>query len=478
MYVNPDELSLCFNCIGEPVLKKEVHQSGVAGTCMECGQHTTSITVSALADRIQPVFERHFVLSPDGPDDLESAMLRHGFGDPWYRDGDPPDYLIQDLAQIPESAAKEVVDSLSERDDSDQHSENPYGDEARYFSRTEDDASVWEKWRMLERQVHHRGRFFNSFVSAYLDELFEGVLQHKTSKSAHAVSSIAAGREIYRARVASRWTDIEGILQALPGSMGSPPGRIAKAGRMNATGIGVFYGALAFNTCIAEVRAPVGAQVIIGKFQLLRPVKVLNLRALAKRKVTKSLFDPEYTSEAEQSAFLKLMSSQFSAPVLPGDEDFDYLLPQVICEYLSEVVGLDGVLYSSSQTGGKGTNLALFPKAAVIEAFPAGMMTSLGSSFDEDQSPTLEVTTPSTDETEAVGNDIWGLRRAATQENPFWVPDLSELGDLTAPKPALKFMLDSVEVSEIKGIAYKQVREKIPQSVSVRSKNRDRHSDF
>ncbi len=49
---------------------------------------------------------------------------------------------------------------------------------------------------------------------------------------------------------------------------------------MNAPGISVFYGALDEATCIAEARAPVGSHVVVAKFHLLRPVRLLDFDAL------------------------------------------------------------------------------------------------------------------------------------------------------------------------------------------------------
>ena len=39
---------------------------------------------------------------------------------------------------------------------------------------------------------------------------------------------------------------------------------------LNAEGIPVFYGALEKDTCVSEVRAPVGSNVVLARFRLLR----------------------------------------------------------------------------------------------------------------------------------------------------------------------------------------------------------------
>jgi hypothetical protein len=52
-------------------------------------------------------------------------------------------------------------------------------------------------------------------------------------------------------------------------------------------------------------------------------------------------------------------------PVMPDDEAFEYLVTQVIADYLAST-GLDGLVYPSVQVSG-GKNVALFHKAARVE---------------------------------------------------------------------------------------------------------------
>src|SRR3954470_5589142 len=62
--------------------------------------------------------------------------------------------------------------------------------------------------------------------------------------------------------------------------VGPPPPARAMAGRMNARGISVFYGALEAATAVAEVRPPVGSKVLVVRFEILRPVRLLDVEAL------------------------------------------------------------------------------------------------------------------------------------------------------------------------------------------------------
>ena len=54
---------------------------------------------------------------------------------------------------------------------------------------------------------------------------------------------------------------------------------------------------------------------------------------------------------------------------MPSDETFDYLPTQAIAEYLATKVNprIDGIIFSSSQTGGEGRNVVLFNHASAAK---------------------------------------------------------------------------------------------------------------
>jgi len=68
--------------------------------------------------------------------------------------------------------------------------------------------------------------------------------------------------------------------------------------------------------------------------------------------------------------------------VLPNDETLAYLPTQAVAAYMTSVMGLDGLIYSSTQIGAEGEsageplarllcNVVLFDSAAVVEQTPA-----------------------------------------------------------------------------------------------------------
>ena len=133
----------------------------------------------------------------------------------------------------------------------------------------------------------------------------------------------------------------------------------------------MFYGALEKETCVSEVRAPVGSFVVLVKFDLLNPIRVLDLEALSNVYSDFSHFDPNYIEKRNLESFLKELVGEMSRPVMPHEEDREYIATQKVSEYLASQVEprLHGIIFSSAQTGGGGRNVVLFNGACSVEAY-------------------------------------------------------------------------------------------------------------
>ena len=137
---------------------------------------------------------------------------------------------------------------------------------------------------------------------------------------------------------------------------------------MNAEGIPVFYGALEEETCVSEVRAPVGSFVVLVKFDLLNPIRVLDLNALSIVYSDFSHFDPDYIEKRSRERFLKELVGEMSRPVMPHEEAREYIATQIVSEYLANRVEprLHGIIFSSAQTEKGGPNVVLFSGACSV----------------------------------------------------------------------------------------------------------------
>lgn len=112
-------------------------------------------------------------------------------------------------------------------------------------------------------------------------------------------------KAIYRARVFQSDERLEYALKRPDEGIGPPPPKSAVAGRMNPHGISVFYGATDPMIALAEVRPPVASRVVVGRFDLIKPLRLLDLEALRKLRVEGSIFDKTYLSRLEKAKFLE-----------------------------------------------------------------------------------------------------------------------------------------------------------------------------
>ncbi|MGA8183908.1 MAG: RES domain-containing protein, partial [Terriglobia bacterium] len=85
------------------------------------------------------------------------------------------------------------------------------------------------------------------------------------------------------------------------------------------------YGATDPELAVGEVRPIVGSKVLVVRFELLRPARLLDVAALRSVYVEGSIFDPKYLQSLERAQFLGRLSDRFALPVMPNDEPLDYL---------------------------------------------------------------------------------------------------------------------------------------------------------
>ena len=105
-----------------------------------------------------------------------------------------------------------------------------------------------------------------------------------------------------------------------------------------------------------------GSFVVLVKFDLLNPIRVLDLNALSIVYSGFSHFDPNYIEKRSRERFLKGLVGEMSRPVMPDEEAREYIATQIVSEYLANRVEprLHGIIHGSAQTGGGGRNVVLF----------------------------------------------------------------------------------------------------------------------
>lgn len=394
-----DERKICHNCVGEEHLSSLIEKEGKIATCDYCrDDEEPCILLSELADHIEGAFDRHFDRSSTEPDMYEDMMLRDRESDfEWYRHGEPVLYAMQEAASIKERVAQDVLEILEERhsdiDNARMGVECEFDSDSHYERKGADDYEFASEWREIERSLKSQARFFNQGAEAFLKRLFANLDGRRTDDGLPVI--VPAGpdtkhQSFYRARVIHGHDKFLEAMKRPDLHLGPPPGWAARAGRMNAHGISVFYGTTDKGVALAEVRPPVGSRVLVAEFKVTRPIRLLDVTALQSIFVTGSLFDPTYSEQLSLAKFMASLSYQITMPVMPDDEPTEYLITQMIADYLARrpIPGLDGILFRSVQSPGDWRNVVLFHHASRVELLeiPAGTeVSAYQSSAAEDE---------------------------------------------------------------------------------------------
>ena len=358
---------VCHDCIGDKVLKKQVEEEGTRAACSYCHTARAALTLTDLSDRINQVLKEHF--KPIPKDDHQEH---------WKEPLDDVETVIEKVADLKQGIAADVRDDLfnrfAKRVSVENGEENPYSARTLYEVSEIDLSDFLRAWRDFRGEIHSRARFFGATTEVKLKKIFANLTSLKTVGGKPVIREIRPGDNdsvIWRARIAYSRDELKKVLESPGKEIGPPPSDKATAGRMNAEGIPVFYGALEEQTCVAEIRAPVGSFVVIGKFDLLNPIRILDLEALSGVFSNISHFDPNYTNQRSREGFLGELVGEISLPVIPHEEAREYLATQIVSEYLANRVDprLHGMIFSSPQTGRDGRNFVLFNSACNIEAY-------------------------------------------------------------------------------------------------------------
>ena len=372
------EKRLCFNCVGEAFLRKVIQANGVRKKCSYCNKLGKSYSIEVMAEEIESVFDEHYIRTSDQPSSYQYSLLADKESDyDWERDGENVVYTIMNAAEISEEAATDIQMLLASKfedfDSAAMGEETEFSSDSHYEAKGVDDSNWQIKWRQLEASLKSQSRFFNHALAEHLATIFDGIdaMSAWDGRSlivdAGPTSSLPA---LYRARVFQSNEKLAEALQKPDQHIGPPPSAHANAGRMNAKGVSVFYGANDPEVALAEVRPPVGSQVVVACFEILRPLRLLDLTALEKVTVKGgSVFDPAFSHHLERAMFLRSLSSRITKPVMPDDEAFEYLITQAIADFLVNggAVNIDGIIFPSVQADGKALNVVLFHKSAKVK---------------------------------------------------------------------------------------------------------------
>jgi hypothetical protein len=440
---------ICSACIGEAFLSAEVEQDGTHEPCSYCENSKKTISIGELAEQTKSMLEEHF---------YQTSLDTTPFDDE--RRGNPIVEVIADAAEMNELPAKHVQLVL----DNDYYDyemaqiqeENPFEEEAHYAEKGPQTYELSAEWSDFETRLKTETRLFNSEAEATLDSVFSGLTEHKTKAGKPVIviaGPVTALVSLYRARVFHTDGKLEAALARPDLEIGPPPWRAAVAGRMNSRGISVFYGSGTPEAALAEIRPPVGSRVVVGRFDLIRALQLLDVEALRSIFVTGSLYDPTFMPRLEKARFLQGLSRRITVPVMPDDEPFEYLVTQAIADYLANRKDpvIDGIIYPSVQCGHQEVNAVLFHKSARVEKLPIPEGTEITANLydhsDGDVSPDYTVWEKTPPEEPKEDGD------SSFDVNAFLLSSRGSNADVR--EPALRLELKSIKVHHVEQVSFK-----------------------
>lgn len=368
---------ICSDHVSDLKLKAIIEASATMDRpCDYCDQTVPTISAWELAEQFDTMFERFFV-STNGYDD-------EGWGSEW--DEDPEGESVLDVLRRVAGLTGEVADSVVElledmwfdRDTM----EHRYGADPHFVENEKFDEPLSQAWEHMERSLKYQVRYNNPKALTLLQQVFGPIVEDRIEGSEGVIVEIAPGQALgtlYRARVFPSLEPMEKALTSPERELGPPPPGVGRAGRMNAKGVPVFYGAVDSEIAIAEVRPPVGSHVVVGVFEVVRPLRLLDIEKLILIDGDGSMFDSATYNRRNRRDFLKKLVRKLIRPVIPEHEDESYLITQAVADFLAThgELDLDGILFPSAQVDAEtrlrtdARNVVLFNKSSDV-ASPYG----------------------------------------------------------------------------------------------------------
>ena len=368
--VDLDEKAVCGTCIGNKFLSQKISASETTDVaCDYCGRNAPTLGL----DEIAQIFDHEFQDNYQVADNI----LREDHGYPSL--GDELQEIIQQEVEPASHALSddlfEIVRAIWERDAYD--GQAPEAD-ALFIKTGVADHWLHRRWHDMQESLRTRTRFVNPDALEVLQMVFDKVDKDVTASGEPLIVEVGPGHELgtlFRARVFQNDDALEKALEDPDAQLGPPPSGVGGAGRMNARGISMFYGANSPDVAIAEVRPPVGSRVAVAEFKILRSIRLLDLTRLPQipSVINRSMFDASSLEIARRQKFLSQLERVLTKPVLPEHSEDGYLLTQVISDYLAThaKLNLDGLIFRSAQVPAsenrRPLNVTLFNKASFVK---------------------------------------------------------------------------------------------------------------
>lgn len=340
---------ICAAHVVDETLKGRIRSSGEEELqCDYCGLTTATISIGALSEMFDTTIDRFFTATTGYDDEGQYEAY----------DTEPTGEALRDLltriSSIDNSPLDDVVGFLIEKWFEPDTMVHQYGANPHFVENEKFDEPLSRAWEDMERSLKYQARFNNPTVLRMLEKIFGPILTDRIGGSEGVILSVGPGdplSKLYRARPFATTELLEEAMKDPERNLGPPPPGIGRAGRMNAKGVPVFYGAVNPTVAIAEVRPPVGSYVVVAQFTIARKLRLLEVDKLVLIEETGSPFDPATYDRMTRKDFLKKLVRKLTRPVMPEHEDESYLITQAVADFIAthDNLNIDGIVFSSMQ---------------------------------------------------------------------------------------------------------------------------------
>lgn len=340
----PDKY-ICSSCIGDTYMKNWIEENAQETCeCSYCGKNAKCVSMDSFMDKIMEAVEKRYGQADevgagwDSEDKEYTVPVYDKYNFVW---------MINDYLQGSDEVQYELENLI---DDIIWCERDPYG--------IPNDKHELYSWHYFSNVVKSSSRYF--FEMAGYDRFNELLSPMNTLDSIAStvkklglIKEMPVGEKFYRAHSLIKNEKIDYTSERL----GAPPSKKAKANRMSAAGISVFYGTDDIKTAMKEVLQPNTDSFVIAEFSNSQKIKYLDLTGI-KNLTCPSFFDIDKSDIRDKISFLYELDKEL-VKYIDSNEHIEYVPTQVFAEYFRTFEQIDGIKYNSAK-GTSGACVVLF----------------------------------------------------------------------------------------------------------------------
>ena len=299
---------ICKGCLDDQYLIEQMlfKKNGQKQKCTNCNKLRICVDYKVLAAILKNVIRSHYSVAEQWERDW-------GY-DNFYSEGENLQNIIEDLIGSI-SDIESIIDYICTQDAWDaRNGDNRFFDNTEFYLKKRIYADEFhEQWIDLVTELKTSRRFFSDNARNLFEKIFEDVdnlisIQYPGKRypsiQEPVIRVIPHGTNIFRARRADTYEECKSYVKDPKKELSPPPSKFAQQGRMNAKGVSIFYGALDFETCIAEMRSSIGNYLVLGTFTPVKDLRILDFKRLESVISEISYFQPDARYQILRKQFL------------------------------------------------------------------------------------------------------------------------------------------------------------------------------